>query len=163
MARRPPHLGPSHPRGPDPTRRPPVAGKSLPNLERSQHVRPHQAGLPPCHEPRRLTSSKRPLTAAPQHRSSVTSSCGNLALSLHPSFLFSFLLPFASSAVRLFLLRSGLGVLRGEALWGRPFDGSRVTSHESRIFAVCLQHVAEAAHGPDPDPGGLELGAQSRH
>src|SRR5262245_22881363 len=90
MARRPPHLGPSHPRGPHPTRRPPVAGKSLPNLERSQHVRPHQAGPPPCHEPRRLTSSKRPLTAAPQHRSSVTSSSGNLAL--FASFVFVFIL-----------------------------------------------------------------------
>ena len=43
--------------GPHPTRRPPVAGKSLPNLERPQHVRPHQAGLPHRHEPRRLTSS----------------------------------------------------------------------------------------------------------
>ena len=32
-----------------------VAGKSLPNLERPQHVRAHQAGLPHRHEPRRLT------------------------------------------------------------------------------------------------------------
>ena len=31
--------------GPHPTRRPLVARKSLPNLERPQHVRPHQAGL----------------------------------------------------------------------------------------------------------------------
>jgi DNA-binding HxlR family transcriptional regulator len=58
MARRPAHLGPSHPRGPHPTRRPAVAGKSLPNLERPQHVRAHQAGLPHRHEPRRLTWSR---------------------------------------------------------------------------------------------------------
>ena len=57
---------------PHPTRRPPVARKSLPNLERPQHVRPHQAGLPHRHEPRRLTSSMRPPTAAPHRRRSVT-------------------------------------------------------------------------------------------
>ena len=55
MARRRARVGPSHPRGPHPTRRLPVASQSLPNLERSQHVRPHQAGLPHRHEPRRLT------------------------------------------------------------------------------------------------------------
>jgi len=49
-----------HRRGPHPTRRPAVAGKSLPNLERPQHVRAHQAGLPGHNEPRRLTSSMRP-------------------------------------------------------------------------------------------------------
>ena len=43
MARRPAHLGPGHARRPHTTRRPPVAGTSLPNLERPQHVRPHQA------------------------------------------------------------------------------------------------------------------------
>ena len=59
-----PHLGPSHRQGPHPTRRPPVAGKSLPNLERTQHVRPHQTGLPATPRPHRLTSSLRPPTAA---------------------------------------------------------------------------------------------------
>ena len=63
MARRPAHVGPSHPGGPHPTRRLPVTGKSLPNLERPQHVRPHQAGLPHRHERRRLKSSRRPPTA----------------------------------------------------------------------------------------------------
>ena len=63
MARRPAHLGPSHRRGPHPTRRPAVAGKSLPNLERPQHVRAHQAGLPR----RRLTSSMRSPTAVPHY------------------------------------------------------------------------------------------------
>jgi hypothetical protein len=38
MARRPAHLGPGHPRGPHPAPRPLVARKSLPNLERPQHV-----------------------------------------------------------------------------------------------------------------------------
>jgi hypothetical protein len=54
MARRPDQLGPSHPRRPHPTRRPSVAGKSLPNLERPEHVRPHQARLPHRHAPGRL-------------------------------------------------------------------------------------------------------------
>src|SRR5262249_57174144 len=67
MARRPAHLGPSHRRGPHPTRRPAVPDKGLPNLERSQHVRAHQAGLPRRHRPRRLTSSMRPPTAAQQY------------------------------------------------------------------------------------------------
>ena len=40
---------------PHPARRPPGAGESLPDLERPQHVRPHQAGLPHRHERRRLT------------------------------------------------------------------------------------------------------------
>jgi 4-amino-4-deoxy-L-arabinose transferase-like glycosyltransferase len=39
--------------------------KSLPNLERPQHVRPHQAGLPRRHERRGLTSSMRSPTPAP--------------------------------------------------------------------------------------------------
>src|SRR4029450_6889039 len=65
MARRPAHLGPSHPRGPHPTRRPLVARKSLPNLERPQHVRPHHAGLPHRHEPRRPTSWSLSGTAPP--------------------------------------------------------------------------------------------------
>src|SRR5262249_27845159 len=64
MARRPAHLDPSHPPWPHSTRRPLVARKSLPNLEPPQHVRPHQAGLPLRHEPRRLTSWTRPPTAA---------------------------------------------------------------------------------------------------
>ena len=68
IVRRPAHLGPSHPRRPHPTRRPSVAGKSLPNLERPQHVRPHQAGLPHRHERRGLTSSMRPATAAAHRR-----------------------------------------------------------------------------------------------
>jgi len=46
MACRPTQLGPSHPRGPHPNRRLSAAGKSVPNLERSQQVRRHQAGLP---------------------------------------------------------------------------------------------------------------------
>ena len=50
MARRPAQLGPSHPRGAHPTRRPPVAGTSLSNLECPEHVRSHQAGLPECGE-----------------------------------------------------------------------------------------------------------------
>ena len=50
MARRPAHLGPSHPRRPHPTRWLAVVGESVPNLERSQHVRAHQAGLPHRHE-----------------------------------------------------------------------------------------------------------------
>lgn len=50
------HLGPSHPRRPHPNRWRSVARQSLPNLERPQHVRPHQAGLARRHEPRRLTS-----------------------------------------------------------------------------------------------------------
>src|SRR5262245_12134463 len=37
----------------------PVTDKSLPNLERPQHVRPHHAGLPHRHAPRGLTSSSR--------------------------------------------------------------------------------------------------------
>src|SRR5262249_47749617 len=57
-------LDPSHPPWPHSTRRPLVARKSLPNLERPQHVRPHQAGLPLRHEPRRLTSWTPPPTAA---------------------------------------------------------------------------------------------------
>ena len=52
MARRPAHVDSSHPRGPHPTRRAPVAGKSVPDLERPQHVRPHQAGLPHRHPSR---------------------------------------------------------------------------------------------------------------
>ncbi len=72
MARRPAHLGPSHPRRPHPTRRPSVAGKSLRNLERPQHVRPHQAGPPHRHERRGLTSSMRPATAAGRRRWGVT-------------------------------------------------------------------------------------------
>ena len=57
MARRPAHLGPSHPRRPHPTRRLAVARKSLPNLERPQHVRAHQAGLPHRHERQADTST----------------------------------------------------------------------------------------------------------
>src|SRR5262245_33044791 len=57
MARRPGHLGPSHPRGPHPTRWRPVAGESLPNLERPQHVRPPQAGFPHRRALRGLTTS----------------------------------------------------------------------------------------------------------
>src|SRR6266508_372275 len=65
MARRQAHLGPSPPRGPHPTRRPLVARKSLPNLERPQHVRPHHAGLPHRHEPRGPTSWSLSGTAPP--------------------------------------------------------------------------------------------------
>src|SRR3546814_4594305 len=39
MARRPALLVPSHRRRSHPTRRPAIAGKSLPNLERPQHIR----------------------------------------------------------------------------------------------------------------------------
>ncbi len=46
MARRPAHVGPGYARGPHPGRRPPVAGQSLPKLERPEHVRAHQASLP---------------------------------------------------------------------------------------------------------------------
>ena len=42
MARRPADLGGGHARGAHSTRRPPVAGTSVPHLERPQHVRAHQ-------------------------------------------------------------------------------------------------------------------------
>src|SRR6185503_3583594 len=67
MARRPAHLGPSHRRGPHPTRWPAVADTSVPNLERPQHVRARQAGLPRRHAPRSLPSSIRPPAAAVEH------------------------------------------------------------------------------------------------
>src|SRR5688500_7667553 len=63
MARRAAHLGPGDPRGPHRTRWSAVAGESLPNLERPQHVRPHQAGLPHRHEPPTLTPPPRPIGA----------------------------------------------------------------------------------------------------
>ena len=65
MARRPAHLGRSHPRPPHPTPRPLVARTSLPHLERPQRLRPHQAGLPDCGELGSLTSSTHPPIAAP--------------------------------------------------------------------------------------------------
>ena len=67
MARRPAHLGRSHPQPPHPTPRPLLARTSLPHLEPPQRLRPHQAGLPDCGEPGSLTSTTRHPLAAP-HR-----------------------------------------------------------------------------------------------